>query len=297
MNSINWEFINNLRKENENNPNYPLVYWEDINKKLYVRIGDKEYHDLTKEEALNLFKDNELFLYEYHYLVDDNINEETITLFDENDSISQDNNQTIDIDKIKIEIEEEIENVIKKLGLEKSTDAIIQLKNCCKVQKYIVENNNYNNDIMIEKESYSDKDIRTIDLYNGLVKHSAVCTSNSIAFQEILERVGVNASCVGLTSKEGGFHMANLVELDGEYYFFDTTLEKTIYDNFKDTNNDLILCCAGLGKDDYCEYYEPKAIMPKNPLDALSPIPNNIANKRIPQEIIQMQITDAEYSK
>lgn len=213
------------------------------------------------------------------------------SLFDtpENNSINEKestvNNNGRDIERIKKEIDEEIDRIIEQLGLEKSSDVMVQLKNCNLVQKYIVETNGYNENIMKEKSEYETEDIVILDLYNAVVLHNGVCTSNSLMFKKILEKVGVNVEVVGLFSSEGGMHASNLVELDGEYYFFDSTLESSIYrDKGKDGN--LILCCAGLGKNEYCQFYTPQVILPDNPTDMVKPIPKNISESRIPMEII-----------
>ena len=40
-----------------------------------------------------------------------------------------------------------------------------QLRNCCLVQKYIVEHNTYDEDIMKKKEGYKPEEIVIIDLF------------------------------------------------------------------------------------------------------------------------------------
>lgn len=59
--------------------------------------------------------------------------------------------KTIDIEKIKMEIEVKLDEVTKELKLQESNDVMAQLKNCCLVQKYIVEHNMYHDTIMEAK--------------------------------------------------------------------------------------------------------------------------------------------------
>lgn len=215
------------------------------------------------------------------------------SLFDKDESIienvtNQNNlaNNNNSIEKIKIEIEQAINDIIKQLDLKESSDTIIQLRNCCLVQKYIVEHNTYNEDIMKEKEGYKIDEIAILDLYNAVVLHNGVCTSNSLMFKKILEKVGVKSEVVGLISNDtGGMHASNIVELDGQYYFFDSNLEKTIYES-NSMDGSIILCCAGLGKNEYCQFYTPKVVLPDNATDNVKPVPENISEYRIPSDIV-----------
>lgn len=189
--------------------------------------------------------------------------------------------KSIDIEQIRQENEAEIERIIEDLNLTASEDTIIQLMNCCKLQAYMAENNDYNGDVMNEKMEYSKEFITEIDLHNALIKKSGVCTSNSLMFQSILSRLGIAVECVGLLSNSGGMHMANVVFLNGEWYFFDTTLETTIRKEHLD--QELVLCCAGLGSGDYCQFYAPQCIVRR---EGTYEIPKNISKERIPTQII-----------
>lgn len=121
-----------------------------------------------------------------------------------------------------MEVERGINRIIQELGLVKSDLPFEMLRNCCLLHKYMAKNNVYNENIMKEKESYFERGhYRLLELYNGVVKKEVVCTTSAIMFKEILGRLGIKAELVGLLSTDGGrVHMANLVWLDGEYYFF-----------------------------------------------------------------------------
>lgn len=215
------------------------------------------------------------------------------SLFDKDESIIENvTNQTNlannnnSIENIKIEIEQAINDIIKQLDLKESSDTMVQLRNCCLVQKYIVEHNTYSEDIMKEKDNYKQEEITILDLYNAVVLHNGVCTSNSLMFKKILEKVGVKSEVIGLISNDtGSMHASNIVELDGQYYFFDSTLETTIY-KANSMDGSIILCCAGLGKNEYCQFYTPKVVLPDNPTDNVKPVPENISEYRIPPDIV-----------
>ena len=288
---IDYKYIEKVRNENIDNPNYPVIYWSSGDK-IYVKIGAFEQNNMAVEEAKESFKDNKLFIDELDFLLQSKIHtEDPYDIFDEDISEKIYQQETIkskiDIEKIQEEIDSKVAEIIMELGLEKSDDFLTQLKNCCLVQKYIAEHNSYDEKIMVEKESYSSDEIVILDLYNAVVLHNGVCTSNSLMFKKILKQIGINVEVVGLFSSEGGIHAANIVELDGAYYYFDTTLETTIYEENKDkTNGRIILCCAGLGENMYTQFYTPQVVLPDNPLDDVGEIPHNIASESIPPDII-----------
>lgn len=205
-----------------------------------------------------------------------------------NSSSENINTNQIDRETKKQMVEKEIERVIGELGLKNSPDDMTQLNNCTKVQEYIIRNFTYTDDIMVEKESIASEDMILEELYNALILKRSVCTSNSIAFKEILSRVGITVKTVGVISRETGKpHFSNLVLLDGKYYFFDTTLDQSIFLSQKGTD-ELILCCAGLGSETYGEYYEPKVEL-ENPNSEPLPLPPNISKYDIPNEIVNSQ--------
>ena len=76
---------------------------------------------------------------------------------------------SVSIEQIKYEINKAIDKIIKQLDLQESNDVMDQLRNCCLVQKYIVEHNTYDEDIMKKKEGYKAEEIVILDLYNAIV--------------------------------------------------------------------------------------------------------------------------------
>lgn len=273
------------------------VFWV-TDTKLLVKVDGKEYR-VTPEEAYSLFKDNEKVMAQYNNLMESRNSEQTPRademvevpfdlpfVIDESIHASQPVTQ----DEKRQMVEEEIVRLIEYLGLKPSQDGDImtQLENCCKLQRYIATTFTYQETIMDKKEGYQPEDIIINELYDGLINKQSVCTTNSIVFREVLSRLGMDVLCVGgISTETGGMHMMNLVQLDGQYYFFDSTLENSIYQANKETS-DIVLCCCGLGSKTYTEYYQPQVALPKNPNDKIMPIPTNISQKDIPNEIVNL---------
>lgn len=183
-----------------------------------------------------------------------------------------------------------IDEIINELGLHVSDDPYAQLDMCCKVQKYLTMNNYYDDTMIDEKRGDSLKEIYYNDLYEVLIYNRAICTSNSAEFKEILSKVGIDVKSVFVAADNNESHMCNIVNLGGDYYYFDPTLEIAIYDSDIYDHNDVLLFCAGMGKEDYEQYYKPIGIMDDNFGSEILPMPNNMANSSIPFEVINNSI-------
>lgn len=188
-------------------------------------------------------------------------------------------------------INKKINDIILDLDLHETSDVHEQLLMACRLQKYIVLSNIFDEKIVEEKSLDNNQNMYTRDLYRAVIENRGVCTSNSAEFKEILSRVGIDTLCVFVQSKED-VHMCNLVKIGGKYYYFDSTLEKSAYDTYKDDFDEFVLCAAGLGRATYEKYYKPIGIMNSNFDDKLLTIPDNIALEDIPIEIINQGIKE-----
>lgn len=187
-------------------------------------------------------------------------------------------------------IDSKIDEIINELELHETDDPYQQLEMCLKVQKYITVNNFYDESMLDEKRGNSFKEIYINDLYNALIYNRAICTSNSAEFKEILSRVGVDVKNVFVISDNNESHMCNIVNIGGDYYYFDSTLERTIYDSNIYNHDDVILFCAGMGKNDYEIYYKPLGIMDDNFGSDILSMPNNISKDSIPFEVVNNSV-------
>lgn len=71
-------YINRLRNEQRNNPNYPYVYFEKNRKTLRIKIGDETFNNITPEKAIKKFGTNFYFIQEIRCLMDDSKVEEIL---------------------------------------------------------------------------------------------------------------------------------------------------------------------------------------------------------------------------
>lgn len=260
--------IENQRLANKDNPSYPIIHW-CTDSLLTIRIKDEEY-TMSPMEAIDNFHDNELFMNELHFLL----------------SAKNNNNNLIKrYKKIKSkeekveEIEKKIQDIIMELGLKESVSgSFSSLRACCKVQEYIIKHNIYTSDIL-DKKANGNFDVID-DLYAAVVENKSICTSNSLEFKAILSKIGLDVEVVAI---EG--HASNIVKLGDSYYFFDSTLEQSFFLQNANDDQDYILCCAGLGMQEYSSVYSPIGIFKEEQLSLL-PLPENIAQYRIPFKVI-----------
>ncbi|MBR6133313.1 MAG: hypothetical protein IKQ29_01195 [Bacilli bacterium] len=169
-----------------------------------------------------------------------------------------------------IEIEDKIDDIIKELKLVKSDNAEICLANAVKVQAYLVS-------MKEEKNAKAPVTSNVIleDLYNGFINNKADYVTYSYMFSEILKRLGMKVLNVGAKDENGDFYVTNLVLIGDKYYYFDTNLDKEILDSEDD--DELVLCCAGIGYERYTQYFTPLSILNYNNTGMDVELPSNIS--------------------
>lgn len=192
----------------------------------------------------------------------------------------------ITVDK-ETEIKAKTESILEFLNITSSNDQMVQLENAMKIHKYISQNSSYTSDMMQEKTDYNTNEAYLNELYNGLINRRGVCTTDSIVFKHLLSEIGMNGDVVILESKEGGVHAATLVQLGDESYYFDTTLERTIFEQYSNNPEKFVFCCAALGQQEYNQFYNPVGVLPENLNEDLLPMPKNISQDSVPKIIIQ----------
>ena len=273
--------IERQRLANKDNPSYPIVYWH-TDSLLTIKIKDEEY-TMSPMEAVAKFHDNELFMNELHLLLSLKNNNNLIKRYKK---VKSEKIKSKD-EKIK-EIEKRIQDIIMELGLEEHiSDPFFKLQACCKVQEYIIKHNIYTSDIL-DKKANGNFDVID-DLYAAVVENKSICTSNSLEFKAILSKIGLEVEVVAI---EG--HASNIVKLDDSYYFFDSTLEQSCFLQATKDNEDYTLCCAGLGIKEYSRVYAPMGIFRAVSLPLL-PLPDNIAQSRIPLEVISFAMDERNH--
>ncbi len=194
--------------------------------------------------------------------------------------------ETRPIDK-ETEIQSKTKAVLKFLNINNSDDQMVQLENALKIHKYICQNSTYTSDVMQEKSDYTPENAYLDELYNGLIDKRGVCTTDSIVFKHLLSEIGMHGDVIILESKDGGVHAATLVQLGEDSYYFDTTLERTIFEQHSNNPEKFVFCAAGLGQQEYGQFYTPVGVLPENLNGHLLPMPQNISHGSVPKIIIQ----------
>lgn len=172
-------------------------------------------------------------------------------------------------------IEEKIEEIINELGLTYTKDSERMLQNYLKVHSFIATNNivdpKLNPQAQFEKEKILDY------VYSALIKKESTSIGNSFEFMLIMNKLGADTLCVKLSPALGGkSHYASLANIDGEYYFFDPTLERDLYLKRAMVDDKFSLRFAALGKDFYGSVFIPKKI--QTITQGELPLPENIAH-------------------
>lgn len=93
------------------------------------------------------------------------------------------------------------------------------------IHDYLVDNTDYDKQTaaVMDASSASDKLYDATTAYGGLVKHNAVCSGYSAAFQLLAQKLGVPCGRTNGAKIGGGSHEWNYVILDGDYYYIDVT--------------------------------------------------------------------------
>lgn len=177
-------------------------------------------------------------------------------------------NINVDELAIKFSIEDEIKRIIKDLKLVPSDDSEIVLLNACRLQRYLVMRDDYNK----SSEKIGDNVLKN-ELYHGLFDGKIDSIVLSYIFCEILKRINIDVLCVACKDNEGKYHVSNMVNIEGLYYFFDVEAErinKFSYDGF-------VLCYGALGYNSYSDLYKPMCLIDFYDLLKENKLPSNMA--------------------
>ncbi len=129
-----------------------------------------------------------------------------------------------------------------------------QLMDEIKIFKYIVENINSNPNYIQSHSKGEEFYLET--LQTALTDNPGFPDTNSIAFNHLLNVIGIKNYLVKCRSTNSGSdHMANLVEIGSDFYYFDASIEK-----MKDSDQKELLCAA-IGRDYYEGLYVPLAFL------------------------------------
>lgn len=207
------------------------------------------------------------------------------TCVESNLKLSRKKNIALDVDikeiGINFMIEDKFKEIIDTMKLKESDDEKEQLVNACKVQYYLVVNDETDDEIINIGNS-----VLKNELYHGLFNGETDPITNSYIFSEVLRRIGMKVLNVVFKSEDAGFYVANLVLIGREYYYFDVTLEKEIFkENGSDVNN-FIICCGAMGKESYEKFFKPLCLIDFNDRLAPNKLPVNISKIDIDIDLV-----------
>lgn len=93
-------------------------------------------------------------------------------------------------------------------------------------------------DYIIDTTKYDLKNPSCYNAYGCLVQNRAVCAGYAKAFMVIMNRLGYRCGyAAGFSKKTGGGHAWNYIELDGEFYHVDVTMDDPTATDPEDESN------------------------------------------------------------
>jgi hypothetical protein len=106
------------------------------------------------------------------------------------------------------------------------------------VHDYLVANSDYD----VEAAQNADVNNMAYCAYSCIMGEETVCMGYSMAFQIIMQKIGIPCGTVhGSAIKSGESHMWNFVNIDGNYYYVDLTWDDPVQENSE--NPDFISHC------------------------------------------------------
>ncbi len=187
---------------------------------------------------------------------------------------------------VNFKIEDRIQDIISRLDLKETKDENEKLLNACRLEAYLATNRDYENTSFMIGSSVTKN-----ELYHGLINGDMDSIINSYVFSEILKRIKMDVLNVALKNEDGLYYVANLVLLDGEYYYFDVTLETAVFEDNGSNLDNFVLCCGALGRNSYEQFFTPLCIIDFNEKLGESLLPNNIAYSDIDIDLVNKLLT------
>lgn len=195
-------------------------------------------------------------------------------------------NNIMDLDlnemSVSFQIEDKINEIIIKLNLRPPENEESSLLNAAKLQKYLATNSNYDNETKINIGTSVTKN----ELFHGLVNGKLDSIVNAYIFSEILNKVGNKVLNVALKDENGEYYIANLVLIGDEYYYFDVTLEHSVFMENGGELKNFVLCCGALGRGSYEQFFKPMCLIDFHDKLAENKLPDNIARLDIDIDLV-----------
>jgi hypothetical protein len=211
-------------------------------------------------------------------------------LLESNLTIIRKVNKVVDLDieelSAQFQIEDRINEIIEKLGLVKPENEETQLLNAAKLQMYLATLDE-NGEIIKANIGSS---VTTSELFDGLMNGKTDSIVNAYIFSEILNKVGNKVLNVALKDENGEYYIANLVLIGDDYFYFDVTLERSVFMENGGELNNFVLCCGALGRGSYEQFFKPLCLIDFHDKLKENKLPENIAKLDIDIDLVNKLI-------
>lgn len=132
---------------------------------------------------------------------------------------------------VEINVKYSTNPLFAKLGVEKIKRIISDIKEATKdmndlakidyVYSWIAKNTKYDQTFTLSAKNQS--------AYNVFIHKEAVCAGFAKASQIIFQNIGIKS--YGIIGNSTGYHMWNVIEYKGKYYYYDSTVASSTYKN------------------------------------------------------------------
>ena len=132
---------------------------------------------------------------------------------------------------VEINVKYSTNPLFAKLGVEKIKRIIFDIKEATKdmndlakidyVYSWIAKNTKYDQTFTLSAKNQS--------AYNVFIHKEAVCAGFAKASQIIFQNIGIKS--YGIIGNSTGYHMWNVIEYKGKYYYYDSTVASSTYKN------------------------------------------------------------------
>lgn len=187
----------------------------------------------------------------------------------------------------KKHIEKKSMQILRFLNLNrKSSNIVEQLGIILRLYKYVIQNIEPSAELKLENSSDSKEEEYLNNLYLGVTNNPGTDVTNSILFKHLLYMKGFESYIILSKSRTGAPHVSNLVKIGKELYYFDSSLERSIFEEQAINEDDLLFCCAALGSEEYSQFYTPLQVLPENLKKVPMKIPDDVSEESMPRSLI-----------
>ena len=190
--------------------------------------------------------------------------------------------ETANLADKKDAIEKKSMQILRFLNLSiKNSNIVDQLGIILRLYKYVIQNV-YTEETDIKNASESKEEEYLNALYKGITRNPGLQTTDAILFKHLLYMKGFSSYILLSKSRNGINNVSNLVKIGKEWYFFDSSLERSIYTE----QGEVLYCCAALGKEEYYKFNTPIGVLPENLKKPIVPLPTTVADESMPRTLI-----------